>query len=579
VHPSGRPYRTLRGSVGTIATITPEERTELHTLARSLDAMPKLSTREPRTASPSEGMPGADYNARGDVLALLENHGWNIVYTRRDGVVCLRRPGKECGTSATFGIGGTRYLYVFSTSTEFESERAYSPFAVYAKLEHDDDFSAAAQTLAALGYGTPAARLITPGRDQERDAASATDWRWPTLDDAALYGLAGDVVRAIEPHTEGDPVAVLADFHVMFGSAVGRSPFAAVGATRHSTNEYAVLVGKTARARKGTAHDEAIRLCALADPHWSERVVGGLSSGEGVIHAVRDATYKIDRKTGDEVIDDPGVGDKRLLAVEPEYSSVLRVASRDGNTLSEVLRRGFDGINQQILTKNAPIKATAPHISLLGHITEEELRRELTETQQANGFANRHLFFCVMRSKLLPHGGKLEESQINDLVQRIRIALAEARRCGEIRRDLDANKMWEAVYPALTAERPGLFGAITARAEAHALRLSLNYALLDGADAIRPPHLEAALALWQYAEDSARFIFCDAIGDPVADRVLSALRTHRSMAQNEIVDLFGRHVSASRLSAALETLVQAGKVRSNREDTGGRPRTTWEVTP
>jgi hypothetical protein len=51
------------------------------------------------------------------------------------------------------------------------------------------------------------------------------------------------------------------------------------------------------------------------------------------------------------------------------------------------------------------------------------------------------------------------------------------------------------------------------------------------------------------------------------------------MAQNEVVDLFGRHVSAARLSAALETLVQAGKVRSNREDTGGRPRTMWEAVP
>jgi hypothetical protein len=253
------------------------------------------------------------------------------------------------------------------------------------------------------------------------------------------------------------------------------------------------------------------------------------------------------------------------------------VASREGNTLSEVLRRGFDGINQQILTRNTPIKATAPHISLLGHITEEELRRELTETQQANGFANRHLFFCVMRSKLLPHGGTLEESQVNDLVQRIRIALAEARRGGEIRRDPDANKMWEAVYPALTEERPGLFGAITARAEAHALRLSLNYALLDGADAIRPPHLEAALAVWQYAEDSARFIFGDATGDPVADRILAALRANGPLAQHEIVDLFGRHVGAAKLTRALEALVSAGKIRSARLETGGRPRTVWEA--
>jgi hypothetical protein len=171
VHPSGDPYRLLGGSVATIATITPAERGELHRLARSLDAMPKPPPREPRTTAAGEGKPGEDYNARGDVLALLEDHGWHVVYTRRDGVVCLRRPGKERGTSATFGIGGTRYLYVFSTSTGFDAERAYSPFAVYAKLEHNDDFSAAALALSELGYGIPAARLITRGRDRAKDQA------------------------------------------------------------------------------------------------------------------------------------------------------------------------------------------------------------------------------------------------------------------------------------------------------------------------------------------------------------------------------------------------------------------------
>jgi hypothetical protein len=296
-----------------------------------------------------------------------------------------------------------------------------------------------------------------------------------------------------------------------------------------------------------------------------------------VIHAVRDATYKAD-KTGDEVLDDPGVGDKRLLAVEPEYSAVLRVASRDGNTLSEVLRRGFDGVNQQILTKNTPIKATAPHISLLGHITQEELRRELTETQQANGYANRHLFFCVMRSKLLPHGGALDEAQVNELAHRIRIALSEARRRGQMRRDSDANRMWEAVYPALTAERPGLFGAITARAEAHVLRLSLLYALLDGADAISPPHLEAALAVWQYAEDSAKFIFGDATGDPVADQILTALRRNGRMTQTQISDLFARNQKAGRLEQALAALLIAGLVRTWQEAADrGRPTTYWEA--
>jgi hypothetical protein len=396
------------------------------------------------------------------------------------------------------------------------------------------------------------------------------------MDDAALYGLVGDIVRAIEPHTEGDPVAILLNTLVMFGSAAGPSPHARVGATSHRANEFAVHVGETARARKGTAHNEAERILTGADRDWKPRVVGGLSSGEGLIFAVRDPSSKLD-KNGNPVLADAGVVDKRLLAVEPEFSSVLRVAGREGNTLSEQLRRGWDGNDLRTLTKNSPLCATGPHISLLGHITKSELLRELSEMYQANGFANRFLFICVRRSKYLPDGGTLPGCALLRLTGKVRRALDAARRRGMLHRDAEANEAWAAVYPALTADRPGMFGAITARAEAHVLRLSLIYALLDGGEEIRWPHLEAALAVWQYAEDSAKFIFGDATGDPIADRVLSALRTNGPMAQHEIVDLFGRNVSAARLSAALETLVKVGKIRSVREETGGRPRTIWEA--
>jgi hypothetical protein len=291
---------------------------------------------------------------------------------------------------------------------------------------------------------------------------------------------------------------------------------------------------------------------------------------------VRDPVYKLN-KDGEEVLSDKGAEDKRLLAVEPEFSAVLRVAGREGNTLSEQLRRAWDGNDLRTLTKNSPLCATAPHISLLGHITRDELRRELSELYAANGFANRFLFVCVRRSKFLPHGGMVPDFTLTALVGRVRKALDAARRRTTIYRDEETNRAWEHVYAELTAERPGMVGAITARAEAHVLRLSLLYALLDGGEAIRLPHLAAALAVWRYAEASAQCIFGDATGDPIADRVLSALRANGPMTQTEINELFGRHVSAARLGAALETLVQAGKIRSQRIETGGRPSTLWEA--
>jgi hypothetical protein len=401
---------------------------------------------------------------------------------------------------------------------------------------------------------------------------------WPTLDDAALYGLAGDVVRTIAPHTEGDPVAVLLNFLAMFGSAVGPSPHARVGATKHHTNEFVIHVGETARARKGTAHNDVERIVVEADPDWKARVMGGLSSGEGLIHAVRDPVSK-PGKDGAMTLVDPGVEDKRLLAVEPEYSSVLRVASREGNTVSEVLRRGWDGIDLRTLTRNSPLVATAPLISLLGHITKQELLRELTETAQANGYANRHLFICVRRSKELPHGGSLSDADVAALAHRVRKALSAARQRGAVWRDEETNRVWEKVYSALTAPRSGMVGAITARAEAHVLRLSLLYALLDEAEAIRRAHLEAALAVWQYAEDSVRFIFGDATGDPVADAILAALRSNGRMTQTQISELFGKNYRVGRLQSALASLLFGGKARTwQGEAEHGRPPTYWAAT-
>jgi hypothetical protein len=401
----------------------------------------------------------------------------------------------------------------------------------------------------------------------------------------ALHGLAGDIVRAIEPHTEADPAALLSNVLVMFGSAAGRGPFTRVGDTRHGVNLNVIQVGQSSKGRKGTAQAGPRRLLRDADQVWAEtRVLSGLSSGEGLIWAVRDAIEKTEpikekgQITGyQNVVVDPGVQDKRLLVVEEEFASTLKVAGREGNTLSAVMRQAWDGQDLRVLTKNTPAVATAPHVAIVGHITKDELLRHLDSTEAANGFANRFLWVWVQRSKILPEGGTAAETVLQDLARRIGGALTFARRVGEVRRNDEARAAWTDVYGDLSAGKPGLFGAVTSRAEAQVLRLSLLYALLDESRHIRADHLVAALAFWDYCEASARFVFGDATGDPVADRILAALRVNGPMVQNDVVELFGRHVASARLGRAQEILVAAGLVRSAREETGGRPRTIWEA--
>src|SRR5262245_29780719 len=76
---------------------------------------------------------------------------------------------------------------------------------------------------------------------------------WPTLGTAAFHGLAGDVVGTILPHTESDPVALLLQYLTSFGNALGRGPYYQVEADRHFANLFAILVGQSAKSRKGTS--------------------------------------------------------------------------------------------------------------------------------------------------------------------------------------------------------------------------------------------------------------------------------------------------------------------------------------
>ena len=152
-----------------------------------------------------------------------------------------------------------------------------------------------------------------------------------------------------------------------------------------------------------------IKTCA---EKWEkERTMSGLSSGEGLIHNVRDPITELKRdkntkKTVDVVVD-AGVDDKRLLVVEPEFSKVLRVCQRDTNTLSAVIRLSWDQGNLRTLTKNSPAKATGAHVSVIGHVVADELRRYLDRSEIAGGFGNRFLWLCVRRSQCLPDGGEL----------------------------------------------------------------------------------------------------------------------------------------------------------------------------
>lgn len=407
-------------------------------------------------------------------------------------------------------------------------------------------------------------------------------YSFPELSTDALYGLFGRIVALIEPATEADPVAILAQLLVSFGNIVGRAPYFFIEAAEHHTNLFACLVGRSSKGRKGTSLNHVLRLAREIDEVWTaERVESGLSSGEGLIWAVRDPIFKAERddKTGEvnDVKVDNGVTDKRLYVTEAEFAQTLKVMSRPTNILSSIIRSAWDTGKLGTLVKNNPAKATGAHISIAGHITEEELKRELTQCELFNGFANRFCWLAVKRSKFLPDGGVVPRGEFDELATELRTAIKRATAVGEMKRDGEARSYWCEIYPELSAERVGLAGAVTNRAEAQVLRLSMIYALGDGSSIIGVRHLRAALAFWEYCNQTARYLFGDRLADPNAQRIFDALKVHpEGMTRSEIsIQVFQRNIAKETLDCALQTLKNLGFADCCLEETTRRPAERW----
>jgi hypothetical protein len=388
------------------------------------------------------------------------------------------------------------------------------------------------------------------------------------------HGIAGEIVEAIEPETESDPIALLISLFVAFGNIIGRNSYYEVEATRHYANLFVVGVGESSRGRKGTSWNIIKRPLSEIDSDWAKLCVkSGLSSGEGLIYNVRDRSEHTDSKGNIQA--DEGVSDKRLFIYQSEFASVLKVANRPGNSLTATIRDAWDTGNLSTLTKYNPTTASNAHISILGHVTKEELIRNLNETEAANGFANRFLWVFFTRSKKLPFGGNIQLDGL--LIPQLQDAITFARTERSIQMSTEAKAVWADIYNKLSDTDTGLLGAITSRAEAQMVRLALIYALLESSDEILPDHLIAAKALWDYCFDSARYVFGDRFGDPVADTIFEMLRpSNTRLSTTDIHRRFGNNKTKIEIERGLSYLLDKNKIKQIVEQTTGRPVTFYE---
>lgn len=414
--------------------------------------------------------------------------------------------------------------------------------------------------------------------DSGPSSDSQNEQNWPApLRKAAYHGITGELVRAIMPNSEADPAAVLVQFLVCFGNLIGRSAYFQIGASRQFTNLYAVLVGNSSTGRKGTSFEAIADILKEVDAGWwQECRVFGLGSGEALVASVKDASFSSNENRSLRFNKD-----KRALVTEGEYASILKVSSREGNTLSPNLRNAFDSGELRSITKNETLKATDAHVSMIAHITKPELDRSFKgSTDIANGTANRNLWIATKRSKLVPFPEPMNIDLKASFISRLRSLAEFARSADEVKMSEEAKTEYAVLYNSLTRDKLGILGTLTARSAPIVLRLSTLYAVLDKSSQILPDHLSAAEAVWNYSEASVRYIFGDSTGDKAADQILEALRENpNGLTRSDFHRMFNRNITSDKLNKALNLLRSANLISSTKsKGSNGRELTLWSLS-
>jgi Domain of unknown function (DUF3854) len=409
----------------------------------------------------------------------------------------------------------------------------------------------------------------------------------PTLGEAAYHGPIGQFLRAVAPYTEATDAAVLAHLLPAIGTIIGPGPCVWAGNKQYARVN-TVLVGPTSTGRKGTSLAPVDELMQLVDADfWREQRVGGLSTGEGLVGKVADIKIWNDETQDHDIIP----VEKRLYVVEEEFSKVLAQLRREGNILSQILRESYDSGNLSVMTRKDPLQAFGAHICITGHITPEELFDRFNHIEMANGFGNRFLWFAVKSDKVLarcdPIPTSLYEKFTPMFGRRNNLDRPWFQRALDLGATFLANasmEKWEKeIYPYLREDRPGLAGALLARGSSMVLRVALIYYLLDPpstgvSQGIQPVHLDAAMAVWNYCEESVQMLFKTRSGTMLGDKVL-ALLADGPMTKDKMND----HLSPKQkgeINTVLASLEVAGQVvREVEQKTGPGRRAVYYRLP
>jgi hypothetical protein len=380
----------------------------------------------------------------------------------------------------------------------------------------------------------------------------------------AFHGLAARVCSILEAQNETCSEAILGQVLVGFGNLVGKGPRTE---EENYLNEFILVIGETATARKGTSLRTALNHLLHIEPIWRRAVRACPPSGEGIVWHLRDPRV-IKNKP------DAGIAEKRALFRVEEYSRIMASIAK-GGTLSQRLRECWDHHDPlENLTEIDPITATGTHISMIAHCTPHEFKETVRTSEVRNGFLNRFLVVAAKGVKAVPRPKPINWTAHPDIVNEMRDIVERFREPVKINFTRRAAMAWDNWYIGYREQKENFtlaFSELVARCEPHVKRLAAIYAVLDNRRSIDEVHLNAAWAFWRYCSDSIQWAFPDTneneITIPVhspfaakrANKILGALQAHpEGMTRTQISDAVRHNYTEKQIEEALELLRESG---------------------
>jgi hypothetical protein len=411
------------------------------------------------------------------------------------------------------------------------------------------------------------------------DIPEAPKPKVPMAGAACWNSVAGNFVSDLYGKTEASPMSLLLTFLSVLGSGV-TEPYAMHEATRHPLTIWSAIIGLSSKSRKGQSLD-------LTQECFKQSLEGqfsmpipqsGVTSGEGLIHAIRDPLEDADgnlllNRKGDPV--DAGVTDKRLLLFIREFSTLLHVMGRAGNTTSGLARDAWDGKRLQNLNKNTPEKSTNPHVTIVGHTTPEELRQLLKPLEMANGLGNRFLWVIADRQGFIPSPPIYKPSE--GLKSDLKAVIQYARKPDAVTRSPEAEEYWVSIYEELSEESSGYVGSMHARDEAYAMRLSCLFALMRRSYSVEVKDIQAALDILAYNKASLMYQFESTDYDPDILKIITAIDAseNRELTRTKIHKVLSSHKSGAHIDSLKSKLLEMKAIAIRMETTSGRDVEIW----